>query len=110
VKLLLDQNLSPRLVQHLSDLYPGSEHIYLAGLDRASDVLLWDYARQNGFTFVTKDADFCEMSEVLGTPPKVIWLRLGNCSTNQIESILRQHHGAIVGLAENANAHVLTLV
>jgi predicted nuclease of predicted toxin-antitoxin system len=110
VKLLFDQNLSPRLVQHLSDLYPGSEHVFLAGLDRASDSLLWDYARQNGFTIVTKDADFTDMSEVLGFPPKVVWNRLGNCSTNQIECILRQHHDAIVGLAENANAHILTLV
>jgi predicted nuclease of predicted toxin-antitoxin system len=110
VKLLFDQNLSPGLVQHLSDLYPGSEHVFLAGLDRASDALLWDYARQNGFTIVTKDADFTDMSEVLGFPPKVIWIRLGNCSTNQIECILRQHHDAIVGLAENANAHILTLV
>ncbi len=110
MKLLFDQNLSPRLVHHLSDLYPDSEHVYTAGLDQASDAVLWEYAGKNDLTLVTKDADFGEIGEVLGFPPKVIWIRLGNCSTRQIESILRQHHEAIAGLARDANAHILTLV
>lgn len=110
MKLLFDQNLSPRLVERLSDLYPASDHVYHIGLDRASDALLWDYARQNGFILVTEDADFSEMSEVRGLPPKVVWIRLGNCSTDQIESILREYHEAIVGLAADATSHVLTLL
>ena len=110
MKLLFDQNLSPRLVDHLTDLYPGSDHVYRVGLDRASDTVLWDYARQNGFTLVTQDADFSERSHALGHPPKVIWIRLGNCSTAQIESILRLHHQAIASLEEDATAHILTLL
>jgi len=70
VKLLFDQNLSPRLVESLSDLYPGSAHVYSIGLDQASDLVLWKYAREHGFTLVTQDADFSEMSEALGFPPK----------------------------------------
>jgi predicted nuclease of predicted toxin-antitoxin system len=110
VKLLFDQNLSPRLVQRLSDLYPASEHVYHIGLGRASDAVLWDYARQHGFFLVTQDADFSEMSEVLGSPPKVIWIRHANCSTTRIESILREHHEAIIGLGEDTNAQILTLL
>jgi len=110
VKLLFDQNLSPRLVQRLSDLYPSSVHVFSIGLDQASDGEVWNYARQSGFTLVTQDADFSEMSEVLGYPPKVIWIRRGNCSTNQIESILRRHSEAIARLDEDATAGILTVL
>lgn len=110
MKLLFDQNLSPRLVEGLSDLFPGSEHVYRVGLDRASDAVLWDFARQNGFALVTQDADFSERSYALGHPPKVIWIRLGNCSTAQIESILRSHHQAIASFEEDATVHILTLL
>ncbi len=110
MKLLFDQNLSPRLVEHLSDLYPGSEHVYRVGLDRASDAVLWDYARHNAFTLVTQDADFSEMSGLRGHPPKVIWIRLGNCSTAQIESILRKNQPAIAFLDQDPTTHILTLL
>ncbi len=110
MKLLFDQNLSPQLVEHLSDLYPGSEHVYRVGLDRAPDTELWDYARQNGFALVTQDADFSERSYRLGHPPKVIWIRLGNCSTARMESILRSRHPAIASFEHEAAANILTLL
>ena len=110
MKLLFDQNLSPRLVDHLSDLHPSSAHVYNIGLDQASDTRLWDYAREHGYILVTKDADFSEMSEVLGFPPKVIWIRRGNCSTAQIESLLRRHHEAIIRLDEDPTAGILTIL
>jgi predicted nuclease of predicted toxin-antitoxin system len=110
VKLLFDQNLSPRHVQCLSDLYPNSAHVYSMGLDQASDRVLWNYALEHGFTLVTQDADFSEMSDILGFPPKVIWIRRGNCSTHQIESLLRQHHEAIASLAKDTTAGTLTVL
>jgi predicted nuclease of predicted toxin-antitoxin system len=110
VKLLFDQNLSPRLVEHLSDLYPVSAHVHRLGLDRASDTLLWEYAREHGFALVTQDADFSEMSEALGFPPKVIWIRRGNCSTSEIESTLRQSHEAIVSLDQDTTTGILTVL
>ena len=110
MKLLFDQNLSPRLVGRLSLLYPGSVHVYHIGLDTASDAALWDHARQQGYVIVTQDVDFSEMSELLGFPPKVIWIRRGNCSTDEIELILRQRRDAIADLDTNASAGVLTLL
>jgi predicted nuclease of predicted toxin-antitoxin system len=110
VKLLFDQNLSPGLVSRLSRLYPGSIHVCNVGLDRASDAVLWNYARQHGYTIVTQDVDFSEMSDVLGFPPKVIWIRCGNCSTSQIESILRQHGDAIANLDSDPTAGILALL
>jgi predicted nuclease of predicted toxin-antitoxin system len=84
VKLLLDENLSPRLVGSLSDLFPGSKHVRDCRLERADDIAIWDYATEHSFVIVSKDSDFFERSIVYRSP-KVIWVRLGNCSTDEIE-------------------------
>ncbi len=98
MRLLFDQNLSPRLVDRLSDLYPDSSHVSLLGLDQASDVIGWEYARQHQFVLVTRDVDFSELSVIRGFPPKVIWIRRGNCKTSDIESILRLQAEDVQGL------------
>ena len=89
MKLLLDENLSARLVVSLADLYPGSEQILGVGLGGADDDAVWAYARLHGFTIVSKDSDFFDRSVLAGAPPKVIWIRLGNCSTMEVERVLR---------------------
>jgi predicted nuclease of predicted toxin-antitoxin system len=89
MRLLFDQNLSPSLVERLADLFPGSSHVQSEGLDRASDDEVWEHALQKEFTIVSKDEDYSELSVVRGLPPKVIWLLLGNCTTLQIEVVLR---------------------
>ncbi len=109
MKLLFDQNLSPRLVDRLADAYPGSIHVYLIGLDTAPDSIIWEYARDNGFVIVTRDADFSDLNVMLGYPPKVIWIRRGNCTTGEIELLLRQNYDAIQTLEEEENVGILTL-
>jgi predicted nuclease of predicted toxin-antitoxin system len=89
VRLLLDENLSPRLVPLLASLYPGSSHVHAAGLSSASDLDIWNFAAANGLTIVTKDRDFQEFSLDLGHPPKVIAITAGNCSTRRVETMLR---------------------
>jgi predicted nuclease of predicted toxin-antitoxin system len=89
VKLLLDENLSPRLAETLADLYPGSTHVHLCGLGSADDSAIWRYAKGHGFTIVSKDSDFQDRSVLHGHPPKHIWLRAGNCSSSEIENLLR---------------------
>jgi predicted nuclease of predicted toxin-antitoxin system len=74
VKLLFDENLPPRLVQSLADLYPGSSHLRDCGLRGASDSEVWLYAKDNFYTIVSKDSDFWQRSSLLGGPPKIIWL------------------------------------
>jgi predicted nuclease of predicted toxin-antitoxin system len=91
VKLLFDNNLSPHLPRHLHDLFPDASHVAFLGLDRASDAVVWQYARDHGYVIVTKDTDFSDLSTQLGWPPKVVWLRIGNCSTAQIVHLLRNH-------------------
>ncbi|MCO6491152.1 MAG: DUF5615 family PIN-like protein, partial [Phaeodactylibacter sp.] len=89
LSLLFDQHLSYKLTYRLKDLYPGSQHVKLENLDTSDDVEIWEYAKKNGFTIVTKDVDFFDLGLLRGYPPKVIWLRCGNTSTNNIENILR---------------------
>ena len=101
MKLLFDQNLSPRLVNRLADLFPNSNHVFPLGFDCAADTEIWEYARLNDFILVTKDADFGDMSLLCGFPPKVLWLRRGNCSTSDIENILRSNFNAIENLNQD---------
>ena len=90
MRLLFDQNLSPRLVRLLSDVYPRCSHVYDLGMDRASDTEVWNYAAEHGYSIVSKDADFHQRSLLLGAPPKVIWLRQGNCSVADTATLLRE--------------------
>jgi predicted nuclease of predicted toxin-antitoxin system len=107
--LLFDENLSPRLVDHLADIYPGSVHVSTVGLGSAFDKAVWEYARQNDFMIVTRDADFSEMSVVSGFPPKIIWIRRGNCSTRDIETLLRSSYDAVTALSDDPENGILSL-
>ena len=90
MKLLLDQNISKRLVPLLEINFPGSIHVVQLELETALDEKIWDYARENGFTILTQDSDFSERIALYGHPPKVIWLRLGNVSTRHVEEALQR--------------------
>ncbi len=109
MKLLFDQNLSPKLVNWLADLYPGSSHVLSLGLDRASDEAIWEYARDHGYAIVTKDADYDDMGVVRGHPPKVRWLLIGNCTTAQVEAVLRQNHSLVEGFEQDPTMGTLCL-
>lgn len=91
MKLLFDQNLSPRLVVRLGDTFPGSQHIYPLGLGSVLDTEVWNYAKLEGYTIVTKDADFSDLCLLLGFPPNIIWIRRGNCKALDVEVLLRLH-------------------
>lgn len=90
MKLIFDQNLSSGLVRKLADLFPDSTHVKTLGLTQSDDGVIWTFARENQFVIVSKDSDFQQRSLVLGAPPKVVWLRVGNCPTAQIERLLRE--------------------
>jgi predicted nuclease of predicted toxin-antitoxin system len=109
VKLLFDQNISPRLVKALADLYPNSQHVYALELDEADDREVWEFAKEHGYCIVTKDADFSDFFLLLGQPPKVLWIRRGNCKTSDIEALLRQYYKDITALGENTINGVLAV-
>lgn len=109
MKLLLDQNLSWKLVAELSERYPDSEHIKQALSTSADDRAIWDFARDNDFTIVTKDDDFVQRSLLLGHPPKVIWIRLGNCKTEDVAKLLSYAHGALSEFLEDEEKSLFAL-
>ncbi|MEK6321218.1 MAG: DUF5615 family PIN-like protein [Acidobacteriota bacterium] len=109
VKLLFDQNLSPRLVRRLADLHQGSSHVFSLGIDQLSDDEVWERARQDGYTIVTKDSDFSDLSVLRGFPPKVIWVRLGNCTTQQIEDLIRNNNEAVTAFESDQTLGLLSL-
>jgi predicted nuclease of predicted toxin-antitoxin system len=90
MKFLFDQNLSPRLPHTLADLYPESLHVRDAGLRDAPDSEIWEFARREGFMIVSKDSDFQHRSILFGSPPKFLWLRVGNCPVQRVETLLRE--------------------
>ncbi len=95
MKLLFDQNLSPRLPLLLADIYPESVHVREVGLRDAGDGVIWQYAKDQGFAIVSKDSDFQQRSLLVGSRPKFIWLRVGNCSVRRTEDVLRTYSAAI---------------
>jgi predicted nuclease of predicted toxin-antitoxin system len=95
VKLLLDENLSYRLVTQLERVFPDSRHVDSVGLHAQADSAIWNFARDNGFTIVSKDDDFRQLSFLHGAPPKVIWLSVSNAPTDTILRILNDKRPAI---------------
>ena len=108
-RLLLDQNLAPALVRRLADLYPGSAHVRELGLAAADDEAVWAHAAAHGFTIVTKDDDFRQRSVLRGAPPGVIWVRLGNCRTADVEAMLRARYADVLAFAGDPDAALLIL-
>ena len=109
MKLLLDENLSAKLPQMLAREYPGSKHVEDVGLRGADDPRIWDSAREQGFTIVSKDADFRERSFVEGFPPKVIWLDVGNAGTAKIADLLRRERPRVEAFERQEETSFLIL-
>ncbi|MEK7994285.1 MAG: DUF5615 family PIN-like protein [Planctomycetota bacterium] len=109
MKLLLDENLSPKLARALSDLFPSTLHVEDCGLGAAGDDAIWEFARTHGFAILSKDSDFCERSAIQGTPPKVIWLHVGNCTTSEIDALMRGCAAAIQAFFADPSGTCLVL-
>ena len=93
----------------LADLYPGSVHVSEVGLAASPDRAIWAHARDHGLVIVTKDENFHRLSVLLGPPPKVIWVRLGNCSTDDVIRLLQVRREAIEGFMAHEEAAFLAL-
>lgn len=109
MKLLLDQNLSRRLLAELESVFPGSSHVQVLGRDTAVDEEIWSFAKAEGYVIVTKDADFVELSALRGHPPKIVWLNMGNVSNRVVSAKLRECIADIRTFLDNTADGVLEI-
>ncbi len=109
MKLLLDENLSDRIINRIVDLYPNSEHVKTLGLTNTDDAMLWEYAKTNGFVIVSKDSDFHQRSLLYGHPPKFIYLRIGNSPTSKIIQVLRDNLDTLIQFESGETESILVL-
>ena len=109
MKLLLDQNLSPRLCDRLRDIWADVVQVRTVGQAAADDSAVSAFARHHDFTIASKDGDFSGRSSLYGAPPRVIRLALGNCSTSEIERRLRGHRDEIEMFASEPDTTLLVI-
>ena len=89
MKLLLDENLSESLCNLLGDIFDEVRHVRDLGMQGATDDIVWNYALNGNYAVISKDSDFVERSIISDDKIKVIWIRLGNCSTANVHLLLR---------------------
>jgi predicted nuclease of predicted toxin-antitoxin system len=109
VKLLLDQQLSRTLVVKLEPFFPGTSHVILHNLEQSRDEEIWEFARVNGFTIVTKDDDYQLLSFMKGHPPKVLWLISGNGPTQEVLDILLHARTTIEAFCNDIDRSLMIL-
>jgi len=95
VKLLFDQNISFRIISKIEINFPEAKQVRQLGIENYSDMEIWRFAKENEFTIVTFDADFFDLSNFKGHPPKIIWLRFGNTKTDFLANIVNSRNSII---------------
>ena len=103
MKLLLDENLSHRLVARLEEAFPDTASVNQVGLRSQPDTAVWTYAADQGFAIVSKDEDLRQLSFFRGHPPKVIYLNVGNAGTNQVADLLLRNKNRIATFLDDQN-------
>ncbi len=109
MKLIIDHHLSYKLVDRLKELFPDSTAVRSEGMAEADDRAIWEFAKAQHYTILTKDADFYDIGLIEGPPPQIIWLRCGNTSTSHIEKVLRKNYITIKAFIEKGTAVCLEL-
>ena len=109
MKLLLDENLSDRVIPQIEALYPDSAHVKTLSLTNTDDTKIWEFAKDNGFIVVSKDSDFYQLSLLRGHPPKFIYLRIGNSPTDRIVQVLKGSFDMIAQFERQVEESILVL-
>jgi predicted nuclease of predicted toxin-antitoxin system len=109
MKLLFEQNISFRIMRLLPDSFTDCRHVRSVGLNDCDDVEIWQFAKRNGFTVLTFDADFLDISILRGFPPKIVWLRTGNLTTSEIAERLILNYSSIASFIDNIDQNCLEI-
>jgi predicted nuclease of predicted toxin-antitoxin system len=109
MKLLFDQNLSPNLAKYFKRSFNTPQHLQDFGFEALDDLIVWDFAQKNVFTISTKDSDFNNLVSLLGFPPKIIWIRRGNCSAKNIPGIINENLCTIKAFINDLDNDILSI-
>ncbi len=109
MKLLLDENISSKLVKFLMQDFPESSHIDYLKMQGSTDTNIWEYAKNENYIIVSKDNDFRQRSFLFGSPPKVIWISVGNSGTKIIKDLLLQNIKLIKSFSQELSEGLLVL-
>ncbi len=109
MKLFFDTNLSSALPTKIKDSYPESTHAEYHDLDERDDRVIWDFCKKNNYILVTKDKDFIDFSLLYQSPPKVILIRAGNCTTEVVKNLLIQNNETIEDFYQSNKINCLFL-
>lgn len=109
MKLLFDQNLSHRLLTEIGDIFPDSLHVRMLGLAEADDLQIWNYAKSHNLVIVTQDSDYADWNKLRGAPPKIVWLRCGNTSVDQMHLKIRNSADRIQALESELDIEVVEI-
>ena len=102
MKILLDANISQKLINKLKPIFGECAHVDLIGLNvPADDIDIWNYAFENDYVIITKDNDFLDLLELKGYPPKIVLLRTGNNSSAGLMELLIKKKSMIEDLKNN---------
>lgn len=103
--LLIDENLSYKLVERLQTDFPSIccvAKVTALG-EGTADEVVWHYAKTNNLAILTKDRDFVEFWQRFGPPPKVILLDIGNCRLSVMETMVRNNKNTIMQFLNSSN-------
>jgi predicted nuclease of predicted toxin-antitoxin system len=107
MKLLVDNNLSFKLVQPLLEIFPGTLHIRNVLSITTDDLTIWEFAKAEDFIILTKDNDFDERSQLEGCPPKIIHLICGNKTTLHILNLILWHKDEVIRFCETDSGNCI---
>lgn len=110
MRLLFDQNISPRILKHLPSEFSGCTQVRFVGLEDEGDFQIFQFAKSNDFCVVTFDSDFVDLNTLYGTPPRIIWLNTGNLSTQNISSLILNNILIIRKYIEEDTDSILELI
>jgi predicted nuclease of predicted toxin-antitoxin system len=88
MRLLLDENISYRVVKKISTHFPDCESVLRRQEPGLEDRYIWEIAKVERYSIVTFDEDYADLSQLNGFPPKVILLRPVNLTSQEVADLL----------------------
>lgn len=95
MKILVDQNIAPKLIDNIADLFPDSTHVNEIVLNKSTDQEIWKYALDNDYVLVSTDNGFSNLSILSEKAPKTIFIKGEVITTLKLEWTLRVNEESI---------------